>query len=75
MDKVPNIDSNQEQLNFRSELGRLINKYSLESASNTPDFILAGFLSRALDNFDQTMIERKAYSGNSNDSGSDSRTA
>lgn len=66
---MPTIDSNQEQLNFRSELGNLINRYSLESASNTPDFILAGYLSRALDNFDQTMIERKMYYGNPNDPG------
>lgn len=71
---MPSIDSNQEQVNFRIELGKLINKYSLESASNTPDYILASYLSRALDNFDQTMIERK-NNGASNDSGSDNRTA
>lgn len=70
------IDSLKQQLAFRDELAALINKYSLESTSNTADHILANYMSRALDNFDQTMIERKVtYNGNSDDGQSNSRTA
>lgn len=53
----------QKELSFREELARLLNKHSRENASGTPDFILAGHLSRCLDAFDQTMIEREKWYG------------
>ena len=37
---------------FRKDIERLINKHSRENASNTPDFILAEYVSRCLDAFD-----------------------
>ena len=35
---------------FTNELSQLLNKYSIENESNTPDFLLAEFLVTALDN-------------------------
>ena len=40
---------------FKKELAELINRYSLENGSNTPDYILAEYLVRCIDNFDQTI--------------------
>ena len=35
-------------MNFETELESLINKYSKENESNTPDFILAGYMEYCL---------------------------
>jgi len=48
---------------FKKELEGLINKHSAENGSNTPDFILANYLSRCLDNFDETLQERQKWYG------------
>lgn len=69
---MPTINNFESQLKFRDELAALINKYNLESVTGTPDHILANYLARCIDNFDQTHIERNRHSGTSNDSGSDS---
>lgn len=53
----------QEELNFRRELAALINRHSRENASGTPDYILANYLARCLDNYDQTVIEREQFFG------------
>jgi hypothetical protein len=37
--------------NFKKELEQLINKYSIDNESNTPDFILAEYLSNCLTTF------------------------
>lgn len=46
---------------FRDELEILINKHSIENGSNTPDFILADYLKRCLDNFDYTIRQRENW--------------
>lgn len=46
---------------FRKELASLINKHSMENGSNTPDFILAQFLTHCLRAFDFAIIERNKY--------------
>ncbi len=46
---------------FESELEQLINKYSLENGSNTPDFILASFLAKQLLLFNEIIGKRKIY--------------
>lgn len=51
------------QESFRSELTRLINRYSRENASDTPDFLLSEYLLRSLDNFDQVTRERDTWFG------------
>lgn len=46
---------------FRDELEALINKYNMENRSDTPDFILARFLSRCLTAFDDAVNQRKLW--------------
>ena len=48
---------------FREELESLINKHSIENGSDTPDFLLAGFLEDSLAAFDRATIRREAWYG------------
>ena len=48
-------------MNFRKELQELLNKYSMETKSNTPDFILAEFLIGCLLSFEQAVNSRQAW--------------
>ncbi len=47
--------------NFREGLERLINCYSKENGSNTPDFILAGYLTDCLEAFDKAVLNRSKW--------------
>lgn len=47
---------------FRDALQDLINEHSMENGSDTPDFMLAEFLTDALMSFDRLM-QRRAYRG------------
>ena len=49
--------------NFRKELEILINKNSLENGSDTPDFILADYLTMCLETFDKTLQAREQWYG------------
>lgn len=46
---------------FRKELAELINRYSLEHRSGTPDFILAEYLMGCLENFDKATSTRTLW--------------
>lgn len=46
---------------FERELVKLINRYSKENSSNTPDWILAEYLSRCLENWNLTMLRRNEW--------------
>ena len=46
-----------------NELEALINKHSVENESDTPDFILAKYLSRCLDNWNETVTARDKWWG------------
>jgi hypothetical protein len=46
---------------FRSELEGLINRYSIESGSNTPDYILADYLMDCLRAFDSAVNVRTEW--------------
>lgn len=46
---------------FREELTRLLNRYSMENISNTPDFVLASFLYGALSAFEKATLERDRW--------------
>lgn len=46
---------------FNMELTALINKYSMENVSNTPDFILADYLESCLRNFGNTIQKRELF--------------
>jgi len=49
------------ETDFRKELEQLINKYSKENGSDTPDFILARYLENVLQNFDAAVNEREQW--------------
>lgn len=48
---------------FQRDLQDLINKHSMESFSDTPDFILAEFLSACLEVYDRTVARRENWHG------------
>ena len=48
---------------FEKELAELVNKYSKENDSDTPDFILARYLNAVLDNFNAAVKDREQWYG------------
>jgi hypothetical protein len=48
---------------FLGELEQLINKYSQENQSNTPDFILAGYLEDCLSAYNRALQAREKWYG------------
>lgn len=48
---------------FEKELAELINRYSKENDSDTPDFILARYLNAVLNNFNATIKDREQWYG------------
>ena len=49
--------------NFEEKLKELLNEHSMENDSNTPDFILAQFLTACLDAFDRAVQQRETWYG------------
>jgi len=50
-------------MTFQEELEQLINRHSLENASNTPDFILAQYLDGCLAVFNTAIQQRETWWG------------
>jgi hypothetical protein len=50
---------------FRDALQKLINEHSMENGSDTPDFILAEYLTDCLAAFDKIIRERRRWYGGS----------
>ena len=48
---------------FRKSLVELLNKYSKENDSNTPDFILAEYLMLCLEAYNKTLQVRESWYG------------
>jgi len=48
---------------FKKDLRGLINRHSRENGSDTPDFILAAYLSKCLDAFDMAVWHREKWYG------------
>jgi len=48
---------------FIGELESLVNRYSMENASDTPDFILAGFMQDCLNSFNLAVNGREKWYG------------
>jgi hypothetical protein len=48
---------------FRNELEDVINRHSMENGSDTPDFILAQYLSDCLETFDKALVRRERWYG------------
>lgn len=51
----------ENELQFARGLEETINRYSMENGSNTPDFILAGYLVGCLRAFDLATRERDRW--------------
>ena len=49
--------------NLATDIAVLLNRYSAENASNTPDFILAHFLVKCLAAFDRATQQRDTWYG------------
>lgn len=49
--------------NLQDEVEHAINRCSAENGSNTPDFILAKYLMRCLEAFNETVNAREEYYG------------
>lgn len=52
-----------KRANFKKDLERLVNRYSLENESETPDFILAEYLVFCLENYNKTSVAKDAHYG------------
>jgi hypothetical protein len=50
-------------MSFESELRRILNKYSQENPSNTPDYILAQYMIDCLGAFNAATKHREEYFG------------
>lgn len=48
---------------FRSSLQYLLNRFSMEAGSNSPDFVLAQFLQDSLRSFDRAVVARDLWYG------------
>jgi len=57
---------------LEKELSGLLNKHSQEKGSDTPDFILAQYLLRCLNNFNVTVARREDWYGRKLDKDSES---
>ena len=57
------VESKNNQERFRTDLEKLINKYSVENNSNTPDYILADYLIECLHNLDKVINKRASWYG------------
>lgn len=57
------VDSKSPESTFEKELECLINKYSVENGSDTPDFIIAEFMSNCLVAYQQVVTKRDKWFG------------
>lgn len=57
------ITENGSKLTFQEELENLINRYSQETGSDTPDFILAKYLYECLEAFNTALQRREKHYG------------
>ncbi len=57
------MEETLRQLQFRYELQQLLNRYSAENGSNTPDFVLAEYLIACLAAFDKATGLRDSFYG------------
>ena len=55
----------RNETEFKKELENLINKYSMENGSNTPDFIIAEYLVGCLRTFNNAYVARTNWYGSS----------
>ena len=63
VDVAVNDNAEQHRIDFAAELEKLVNRFSIENKSNTPDFILAEFLLHCLTAFEATSLRRETWFG------------
>lgn len=61
MSELVDIDWNKKRAEFQKALEQLINYHSMESDSNTPDFILAQYLMESLETFGRITNQRQNW--------------
>lgn len=54
-------------MTLQNELAEVLNRYSLENGSDTPDWILADYLIACLDAFDHATQDRRQWYGRQNE--------
>lgn len=59
--QVEEVEEEQSLSLFDKELTSLLNRYSMENASDTPDFILATYLQACLDAFNVAVSRRTEW--------------
>lgn len=59
----PQMPSAADQGNLRRDLAEVLNRHSRENGSNTPDHVLAQYLSNCLDAFDVAVRGRAMWYG------------
>lgn len=57
----------QNKAGFQNELTKLINRYSQENNSGTPDFVLAQYIQNSLNAFNLAVNEREKWYGRTQD--------
>jgi len=50
-------------MDFKDELRNLINRHSKENDSNTPDFILVGYIENCMSAFTEAIQQRETFHG------------
>lgn len=63
LEPPPYVDNTEKLEAFERDLTALINRYSLENGSNTPDFLLARHMIAALIQYDSTVNARCSWWG------------
>ena len=64
LEKNSIVEKELDSPDFRSELSSLLNRFSMENRSNTPDWILRNFICNSLKAFDSATQERDKWQGN-----------
>ena len=64
---IVNSEDHTKFSNFQKELTALINRNSMETDSNTPDFLLAEYLSHSLNLFNDIIYRREKWYGRHQD--------
>ena len=60
-------DIEEEETSLAQDIAVLLNKHSMENKSNTPDFILAKFLTECLLTWNRATRERERFFGRNPD--------
>ncbi len=57
------VDTEEEETSLAQDIAALINEHSMENRSNTPDFILAAFLTACLLSWNRATRDRDRWWG------------